>query len=359
MTTMRWVAVAAVVVCSGLYTLLAQAADPVRGRPIFETNCASCHGPSGKPDPNSPVVQALATKPANFTDPLFNSREPASHWQLVIAHGGPALGFSELMPAFNEALGDEGVKDVLAYVRTLAGAHDYPDGNMNLFLSMRTKKAFPEDEWVWKVRHTDKAGPNQWRNTLEYEWRIGERWQGVLEASHIIDGSRDRFDVFEPGFKYVLHHDASAGRIVTMGGNLGVPLRDDREWEVLPYLALGKVLGEQWTLQGSARLKMSLEDVDHSSAEFAGAVHWVPSIWPRGVFPGLEVVAEVPFDRGAGADSVQVSVVPQMRIGLSKRGHVALNLGVEVPVNDSWRYDWRGYVYLIWDIADGGFFDGW
>ncbi|MCC6202966.1 MAG: cytochrome c [Gammaproteobacteria bacterium] len=339
--------------------VVSSAADLARGRQIFETNCASCHGAAGKPDLQSPVVQALAVKPANFSDPLFNSREPASHWQIVIAHGGPALGFSELMPAFGEALGDEGVKDVLAYSRTLAGAHDYPDGGMNLFLSLRTKKAFPEDEWVWKVRHTDKDGPNQWRNTLEYEWRIGTRWQGVLEASHIIDGSRDRFDVVEPGFKYVLHHDASAGRIVTLGGNLGVPLRSDRDWEVLPYIAYGKVLNEQWTLQTSARLKMSLEDFDHSSAEFAGTLHWTHTISPRAVFPGIEVVAEAPFERGPGVSAVQVSVLPQMRIGLSKRGHVALNLGVELPVNDSYRYDWRGYAYLIWDIADGGFFEGW
>jgi hypothetical protein len=36
-----------------------------------------------------------------------------------------------------------------------------------------------------------------------------------------------------------------------------------------------------------------------------------------------------------------------------------MNLGVEVPLNDTDRFDWRGYMYLIWDFADGPFYAGW
>ena len=53
-------------------------------------------------------------------------------------------------------------------------------------------------------------------------------------------------------------------------------------------------------------------------------------------------------------------MLPQARIGLNKRGNIALNAGVELPLNDrDDRYDWRIYVYFIWDFADGGLFDGW
>ena len=139
----------------------------------------------------------------------------------------------------------------------------------------------------------------------------------------------------------------------------GVPLNSGEHWEFLPYLAMGKVLNDDWIFQGSARLKMDVEDSDHSSAEFAGIVHWVHTTWPRNVFPALEVVAEVPFETGPGEDSIQWSLLPQARIGISKRGHVAVNVGVELPVNERDRYDWRAYVYLIWDFADGGFFEAW
>lgn len=342
-------------------------ADPdaqvlARGAEVFHANCASCHGPTGAPDPNSPLVKGLGVVPANFADALFNSREPLSDWKLVVTHGGPALGFSDRMPAFGDAFEESDIDSVLEYVKTLGGEHDYPDGDLNLFLPIRTKKAFPEDEWVWKQRYTDRDGDNAWKNTLEYEFRVGERLQGVMEVTHEAEGSRSEFGHFEPGFKYVLKHDRQGGFIGTVGANLGVPLNGGAEWEFLPYLAFGKILGETWTLQGSGRLKLSLENSDHSSAEFAGIAHWVHSPWPRNVFPALEVIAEVPFARGTGPgrrDAIQWSLLPQARIGLSKRGHVALNAGLEVPLNDRHRHDWRAYVFLIWDFADGGFFDGW
>ena len=178
-----------------------------------------------------------------------------------------------------------------------------------------------------------------------------------------MEGDDAEFGHFEPGFKYVLSHDPRTGFILTGAAQVGVPLNSDANWEFLPYLAFGKVLSPQWTLQGSGRLKFDLEDSDAGSGELAGIVHWVHSDWGRAVFPALEVVAEVPFERGDGPDrkdAVQWSLLPQARIGLNKRGNIALNAGVEVPVNDrDLRYDWRAYLYFIWDFADGGLLEGW
>jgi mono/diheme cytochrome c family protein len=337
--------------------------DLARGAEIFAANCASCHGPAGGPDADSPLVQSLGVVPANFSDPLFNSREPSSDWKIVVTHGGQALGFSDKMPAFGGSLTEADIDAVLVYIKTLGGEHDYPDGDLNLLLPIRTKKAFPEDEWVWKQRYTGQDGDNAWKNTLEYEFRIGQRGQGILEVTHEVKGSEADFGHLEPGFKYVLRHDKRAGYIITGAAQVGVPLNSGANWEFLPYLAFGKILSEAWTLQGSGRLKLDLEDSDKSGAEFAAIVHWVDAPRPRWVFPALEVVAEVPFERGNGPDrkdAVQWSLLPQARIGLNKRGNIALNAGVELPLNDrDGRYDWRAYVYFIWDFADGGLFEGW
>ena len=333
-----------------------------RGAEIFAANCAACHGTAGWPDPDSALVRSLGVVPADFSDALFNSREGESEWKLVVTHGGAALGFSDKMPAFGESLSEDDIDSVLTYIKTLGGQHDYPDGSLNLFLPIRTKKAFPEDEWVWKQRYSEQDGDNPWKNTLEYEFRLGQRWQGILEVNYTKKGDRSDFGHFEPGFKYVLSHDKKAGRIYTLGVQAGVPLNSDANWEFLPYLAVGKIINDEWIFQGSGRLKLDLEDSDHSGAEFAGIVHWVHTPWPRRVFPGLELVAEVPFERGSGSqkeDAIQWSLLPQARIGLTQRGHVALNVGVELPLNERDRYDWRAYVYLIWDFADGGFFEAW
>jgi hypothetical protein len=160
----------------------------------------------------------------------------------------------------------------------------------------------------------------------------------------------------------VLVHNKQAGHILTLGGNLGVPMNSGDDWELLPYLAFGKILSEQWILQSSGRLKLDLETSDKSSAEFAGIVHWVHTEKARSIFPALELVAEVPFERGSGPDrpdAVQWSVLPQARIGLNKRGNIALNAGLELPLNEDDRYDWRAYVFFIWDFADGGLLEGW
>jgi hypothetical protein len=50
--------------------------------------------------------------------------------------------------------------------------------------------------------------------------------------------------------------------------------------------------------------------------------------------------------------------MPQVRVGLTRGGHVSLNLGIELPLSDQF-WDRRFYVTLLWDFADGGFFKGW
>ena len=118
-----------------------QAEEIAQGVEIFQTHCATCHGPAGGPDPDSPLVQSLGVVPANFADALFNSREPASDWKIVITHGGPALGFSDKMPAFGEILTEQDIDAVLVYIKTLGGEHDYPDGDLNLPLPIRVTES--------------------------------------------------------------------------------------------------------------------------------------------------------------------------------------------------------------------------
>ena len=66
-------------------------------------------------------------------------------------------------------------------------------------------------------------------------------------------------------------------------------------------------------------------------------------------------------ERFVDAPRVQAATsvgLPQVRIGLTRGGHVALNLGAEIPLSDQ-SYDARYYAQLLWDFADGSFFKGW
>lgn len=328
--------------------------DLEAGRRLFETNCASCHGIKGRPDPDHPVVKALEPPPADLGDPLFNSREPAADWGRVIQHGGHALGLSQQMPAWGSAFTNAEIASLVAYVKTLApGSERYPPGELNLMLPIRTQKAFPEDEIVWKSRYADRDGDDVWRNVLEFEKRFGRRGQGVLE---LVEEEGTLTEV-EVGWKHALTWSLEHGYLLSGGAKLAIPTEGDASEELIPFLAWAQELSPDSTLQASARTVLPLEDIDAGELELAGIVHYTGSGWPRRVFPAIEATATAPFRDDSG-DRLKFTVVPQLRISLTRGGHVALGLGVELPLSDQ-PYDWRGHLTLLWDFADGGFFKGW
>ena len=330
-------------------------ADREAGKVVYDANCAVCHGATGRPDPDSPVVKGLGVVPADLTDPLFNSREPAGDWQMVVRHGGHSMGLAEQMPAHVETLSDEQVEDVVAYVKSLADTSAYPPGEMNLFLPIRTKKAFPEDEVVYHGRMTDNDGENTYKNILEIEKRVGRAGQLILELVHEKDAVTNELTEVEVGYKQALSW--SPEYILSGAVVYAAPVDNpDSDGELQAYFAYGASLSDSWIFQGSLRFKMPIDKFSDGEAELAGIVHYVHSDWPRSVFPALEVVAAQPY-RSSNGD-LEWTAMPQVRIGLTKGGHVALNLGVEFPLSDqSWNQ--RYYVTLLWDFADGSFFKGW
>ena len=101
----------------------AWAADPAAGKALFEANCASCHGVSGKGD--GPVGAALNPPPRDFTVGEFKfdangNGTPGEDEDivLVIQKGAMAYGGSALMAPW-PTLSDDQVVDVVAYIRSL------------------------------------------------------------------------------------------------------------------------------------------------------------------------------------------------------------------------------------------------
>ena len=86
--------------------------------------------------------------------------------------GGFALGLAEQMPPQGEVLSDVDIANVTAYIKSLVDTRAFPPGEMNLFLPVRTKKAFPEDEVVYRGRFTDQDGDNSQKHVLEIEKRM-------------------------------------------------------------------------------------------------------------------------------------------------------------------------------------------
>lgn len=95
-------------------------ADTGRGKVLYKEYCAQCHGLTGKGD--GPAASGLDPKPAIHANMPFE-KLPMEYLYNVINHGGPAIGKSPNMPYWGLTIGQQGVADVIAYLKvTFKGA---------------------------------------------------------------------------------------------------------------------------------------------------------------------------------------------------------------------------------------------
>jgi mono/diheme cytochrome c family protein len=90
------------------------AASVDRGKVIYKEYCSQCHGATGKGD--GPAASGLEPKPAIHVNIPFD-KVPIDYLYNVINHGGAAMGKSPNMPYWNLTIGQQGVADVIAYLK--------------------------------------------------------------------------------------------------------------------------------------------------------------------------------------------------------------------------------------------------
>ncbi|MEE3327292.1 MAG: cytochrome c [Myxococcota bacterium] len=99
------------------------AGDAAAGKALFDANCSSCHGVSGKGD--GPVGAALTPPPRDFTIAAFafdadQNGTPGEDQDLilVIQNGAMKYGGSPLMAPW-PTLTEDQVTDVIAHIRSM------------------------------------------------------------------------------------------------------------------------------------------------------------------------------------------------------------------------------------------------
>lgn len=111
-----WVVIVAVATFVAVATLGACKADAsdgsVEGPKIFETMCAACHGPTGKP--TAAMVARLNVR--DLTSPELRARVTPELVEKQVRKGSD----NKLMPALEGALTDAQIKAVAAYVASPA-----------------------------------------------------------------------------------------------------------------------------------------------------------------------------------------------------------------------------------------------
>ncbi len=85
-----------------------------RGNILYKEYCSQCHGATGQGD--GPAASGLSPKPAVHANMPFE-KLPMEYLYNVIYHGGRSVGKSPSMPYWGLTIGQQGVADVIAYLK--------------------------------------------------------------------------------------------------------------------------------------------------------------------------------------------------------------------------------------------------
>jgi len=117
---MRWIPrLISVIVCLavaiGSCASMAAADETITTEQMFQDTCARCHGSQGFGD--GPDGTTLSTHPRNFHDCDIMAKDADDKVFEEIKGGSAAIGRSNDMPSWGEALTDDEIHSMLAYVR--------------------------------------------------------------------------------------------------------------------------------------------------------------------------------------------------------------------------------------------------
>ncbi len=341
---------------------------PDSGEQVYRTACVACHGFDGRGQDRSQV--GFETPLPDFTDCNFATREQAGDWAAVVRQGGPARGFSPIMPAFGEALTREQIDSVVDYLRSFCSEPKWPRGELNLPRALFTTKAYPEDETVvtnaFKLRK-----PRAFSSKWVYEKRVSARDQveAVLPfrfAQPANASWRGGVGDLALSYKRVLVHGLRRGSILSAAIEAVLPTGDEARGfgngvtVFEPFVAWGQLLPSEGFLQFQAGLELPTRTRDAPRAAFWRTAMGRGFSQRRGDgrywAPMVEFLADREFETGA---RVLWDVVPQLHVTLSRRQHIRANFGVRIPANHTTGRSVQLVFYLLWDRFDGGLTEGW
>jgi hypothetical protein len=325
--------------------------------------CARCHAEDGSGRVNEPTI---TVEPMDFTDCKVTSPEPDVDWERAIAKGGPGVGLSPQMPAFEDSLSADQITAFVSHTRAFCKEPGWPSGNTNFPRPILTEKAFPENEFLIlpAVSHwNEDPAPSITTGSLValYERRIGKRSMIEIEVPFVGTNSlttwtRGIGDV-ALGFKHALYARANSPRIFSVGLEAVLPtgdrFKDHGSGTTIfePFMSAGAMLRD-WYLQTEFKAELPADRVRADrgivyNAYVGRDTSAAPNTWTLGV----ELNGEVTFPL-LGVSRRDVALTPQVRKGLTGTGALAASLGVMVPLNNRESQGVRWVGYLLWEYLE-------
>ena len=354
-----------------VFAVLAASSQPMppNGRAIFLANCATCHGEDGR-GKRTPAELGFDLPLPDFTNCSFANREADADWSSTIHEGGPRRAFPRIMPAFGDALNDDEIDAVIAYLRSFCTDPRWVRGEFNFALGLFTEKAFPEDELVWTTAIATE-GPANIASQFVYEKRFGPTGQlevtlpfGYMNSGPGIGKNAGIGDV---GFawKQNLFYDVDRGTIFSVLGEAVLPTGSEKKGfgtgstSFETHALFAQMLPADFVFQGQVFAAFPLHNkltqevginfnLQRTFAEDNG--------FGRAWTPAVEILGRQEMATGA---KTEWDVVPQMQVSLSQRQHVLFSAGARIPVTEPSLRNTQFLFYLIWDWYDAPLFEAW
>jgi hypothetical protein len=347
----------ALVLCAFLST---PARAALSGPEIYAEACAGCHGVDGR---GAPEGSGITVPLPDFTDCVTATGEPTTNWAGLVRHGGKFLGMSDEMPAFGDALTEDEIGEVIGYVRSFCNTPRYPLGDLNYPRPLFVEKAFPEDEAVLSLAYEEARHERTGSWEAAIEKRIGARGQvevSVPGAVVDVDARGRRAGVGDLGvsYKHALVADLRWRTVVSARLALVLPTGNRRHGVgagtavVSPQLLSGHAVGPL-VLQTAIAAELPGDTARADRQMVYGiALQYRFGPYKKNLVAGVELEQTQAIDSAVHGGTV---LGPALYVPLSRRGHVAMSVGAQLPVAGARPYDWLIGSFLLWDFADGPF----
>jgi mono/diheme cytochrome c family protein len=350
------------------------------GKAIYEAACAACHGSAGQ---GTPQASAGFEQPESF--PHFNKCEETSpeftrDYKAAIRDGGPARGFSPIMPSFSGVLTSRQMDEVISYLRSLCEERGWPVGELNVPRALLTEKAFPESETILTTTLNAK-GPPGISNELVYE-RILAKYDQLEVAVPFGwvhkdgGGYTGGLGDIAIGDKHILYshlnvspdmpaYDAT-GSILSIQGEVVLATGDRKRGLGAGEPALGvfamydRLFGKQAFMQIQAGINVPRHTEYGPRSAYVRTAFGKSFAGDGGLgrqwSPMVEFIGNRDLNAGTKTDW---DVIPEFQVTLNRRQHIRSAMGYRVPINDTAGRPKQFIVYFLWDWFDGGLFEGW
>ncbi len=344
-------------------------ADAKKGEQLYKAACVSCHGPKGQGTPQTIAGFKQPDSFPDFTRCDQTTAEVNSAYKAVIVHGGPHRGFSQIMPAFGEALSSEDIDDLIAYLRHFCRKRNWPRGELNLPRALVTEKAYPEDEEVLSTAVNVQGAPGN-ESHIIHEQRFGVNNQIEVDVpiqfqnqNHVWYGGVGDATL---AVKRVMYSNLNSGSILSLQGGFLIPSGNRSRGfgsgttTFETFAAFDQLFRSNTFIQTQFGADLPFHtNIAPQSLFFNSAIgqsfagdHHLGRLWS----PMLEFVATRDLMTGARTDW---DIVPQMQVTISRRQHIRGDLGLRIPVTDTTGRQKQIVFYLLWDWQDGKITEGW